>query len=37
MQLVKAFEAIPFFARHSLALFADVNAMTTPAKFLIWT
>lgn len=37
MQLVEAFHAIPLFARHPLARFADVNAMTAPAELLIRT
>ena len=37
MQLVQPFNMIPLFARESLALFAYVNAMPTPAELLVWT
>ena len=37
VQLVAPLDAIPIFARHSLALFADVNAMATPAELLVRT
>jgi hypothetical protein len=37
VQLVAPFDAIPLFAGHSLALFADVNAMATPAELLVRT
>jgi hypothetical protein len=37
VQLVEPLDAIPLFARHSLALFTDVNAMATPAELLVWT
>jgi len=36
-QLVQPFDAIPLFALQSLALFTDVNAMTTPAELLVRT
>ena len=37
MQLVEAFHAIRLFARHPLARFAGVNAMTAPAELLVGT
>ena len=37
VQLVAAFDALPLFARHSLALLTDVNAMATPTELLIRT
>jgi hypothetical protein len=35
VQLVAPFDAIPVFARHSLAFFADVNAAATPGELLV--
>lgn len=37
MQLVEPCDAIPLFARQSPAVFADIDAMPTPAELLIWT
>ena len=37
MQLVQPLNMIPMFARESLAVFAYVNAMPTPAELLVWT
>ena len=37
VQLVASLDAIPIFAWHSLALFADMNAMATPAELLVWS
>lgn len=37
VQLVQPFDALALFARQSLALFTDVNAMAAPAKLLVRT
>jgi hypothetical protein len=37
MQFVEALNGIPFFARNSLALFAYMNFMATPAELFVRT
>jgi len=37
VQFIEPFDAIPLFARQSLALLTDVNAMATPAELLVRT
>ena len=37
VQLVAPLDAIPLFARHSLAFSTDANAMATPAELLVRT
>jgi hypothetical protein len=37
MQLLESFDAVPLFARQSLAVFADMDAMAKPAELLVRT